>query len=296
MVSIAIVGHLCIDWILFQDRIRFQIGGPTYYGGITSSKFNMNTFLVTKYGPDFPEEYMKFLKSFNLKIVKGAKGKNLTTKFKHKIKEDKRISQLLSKCDDVEESQLDELSPEAILIDPVAQEVSFDFVKRCREKVSLLALDPQGFLRRFYHNGYVYLNSLKEEILSLVDIIKADREELKILGKNDFIKSLNSLSKKVKTLLITLGKEGAFLVMGDKAYKIKVPKIKLVEPIGAGDITLSSFLSSLSKGEEALYSACLAVACGTLSMERNFKSKIPSIKKIKEVGEELFEKVEKINL
>ncbi|GBC75392.1 Bifunctional protein HldE [archaeon HR06] len=284
MVSLAIVGHLCLDYIVFKGRRNLQIGGPPFYCGITSREFGLKTYLITKFGPDFP--YLNLLKDFKLSYY--AKAKDLTTKFIHKIKGDRRTSQLLCRCEDIKEEQIEEFSFDSLLIDPVAQEVNPRIVKKGREKVGLMAMDPQGFLRRFSHNGYVYLGSLNTYLLNYIDIIKMDEEELNFIG------SLKALDNKVTTLLVTFGRRGILFINRRRGYKIPVPKVKVNHPTGAGDITISSLVANFLKGEDPLYSACLSVACASLSMEREIKFKIPPLEKVKEVAEVLLQKVEKI--
>lgn len=59
-----------------------------------------------------------------------------------------------------------------------------------------------------------------------------------------------TLHKKYGTMLvITLGKEGALALLGDRAYRIPVLKIDVVSSAGAGDAVLAGLSAALSQGK-----------------------------------------------
>lgn len=88
--------------------------------------------------------------------------------------------------------------------------------------------------------------------------IKPNREELSaILGKEvgkdiDELKSVLSqpLFEGIEWIIISLGADGTFAKHGSSFYKVDIPKIKVVNPVGSGDSTVAGIASALSKHED----------------------------------------------
>lgn len=111
-------------------------------------------------------------------------------------------------------------------------------------------------------------NSMIEALKEHPFLIKPNKEELE-----DFFKvKINSIDeiifygKKLQTLgtknvLISLGKDGAVYI-GEKTYKIDIPKITVINPVGSGDSSVAGFAYGVSKNlsiEEVLK---YSMACG----------------------------------
>lgn len=49
-------------------------------------------------------------------------------------------------------------------------------------------------------------------------------------------------------IVVSLGAAGAFAKHGDKYYRVRIPKIEVVNPVGSGDSTVAGLASGLSQG------------------------------------------------
>lgn len=49
-------------------------------------------------------------------------------------------------------------------------------------------------------------------------------------------------------IVVSLGAAGAFVKHGDKYYRVRIPKIEVVNPVGSGDSTVAGLASGLSQG------------------------------------------------
>ena len=56
--KLAIFGHCAIDTITINNHNYEQIGGSACYCGITARQFKFDVDLFTKFGPDFPKQYL----------------------------------------------------------------------------------------------------------------------------------------------------------------------------------------------------------------------------------------------
>jgi len=57
-VKLAIFSHCAIDSIRLEEQTYEQIGGSACYCGLTAREFKCDVDLFTKFGPDFPKQYL----------------------------------------------------------------------------------------------------------------------------------------------------------------------------------------------------------------------------------------------
>ena len=93
-------------------------------------------------------------------------------------------------------------------------------------------------------------------------IIKPNNEELSQLLGYEVTKDLDQLKevlqsnlfKGIDWVIVSLGADGAFAKHGDVFYKVDIPKIEVVNPVGSGDSTVAGIASALyhQEGDQAL--------------------------------------------
>lgn len=84
-------------------------------------------------------------------------------------------------------------------------------------------------------------------------VIKPNTDELseifgvKVTDDIEELKGLlsNELFTGVEWVIVSLGANGAFAKHGDKFYKVNIPKIEVVNPVGSGDSTVAGIASAL---------------------------------------------------
>ena len=96
-----------------------------------------------------------------------------------------------------------------------------------------------------------FRDSFRSMIDSNVDIVFANKEEIKSLYENDNIEEITKiLSQQERIYAITMGEEGALIIKGNETYKIEAQKIEnLVDTTGAGDLFAAGFLEHFIKNE-----------------------------------------------
>ena len=85
-------------------------------------------------------------------------------------------------------------------------------------------------------------------------VIKPNTEELsQLIGKDvtDDIQELKAvlsdqLFQGIDWIVVSLGAKGAFAKHKDKFYRVKIPKINVVNPVGSGDSTVAGIAASLA--------------------------------------------------
>jgi len=272
-----VAGFLTIDTILLPIRTITSIGGPPSYAGLICSRFGLEVFALTRIGLDFPDDQLVWLARNGINLRAIDKSSKKTTRFRIEGAGAARSLFLLSRCDDLSLDQLPDTKFDASLISPIAQEISPELLKAIVNRSDFTFLDPQGFVRSFDSRGQVSITSLKEAgVVTSVDALKMDRDEAyAITGKTEAREALTKLSSMgVRRALVTQGGEMCHILEGKKIYGVHVPKVKIVDSTGAGDILGGTLVASYLRSRDFLWSACFGIAASSLSLNLIALSKI----------------------
>jgi len=272
-----VAGFLTIDTILLPIRTITSIGGPPSYAGLICSRFGLEVFALTRIGLDFPDDQLVWLARNGINLRAIDKSSKKTTRFRIEGDGASRSLFLLSRCDDLSLDQLPDTKFDASLISPIAQEISPELLKAIVDRSDFTFLDPQGFVRSFDSRGQVSITSLKEAgVVTSVDALKMDRDEAyAITGKTEAREALTKLSSMgVRRALVTQGGEMCHILEGKKIYGVHVPKVKIVDSTGAGDILGGTLVASYLRSRDFLWSACFGIAASSLSLNLIALSKI----------------------
>ena len=272
-----VAGFLTIDTILLPIRTITSIGGPPSYAGLICSRFGLEVFALTRIGLDFPDDQLVWLARNGINLRAIDKSSKKTTRFRIEGDGASRNLFLLSRCDDLSLDQLPDTKFDASLISPIAHEISPELLKAIVDRSDFTFLDPQGFVRTFDNRGQVSITSLKESgVVTSVDALKMDRDEAyAITGKTEAREALTKLSSMgVRRALVTQGGEMCHILEGKKIYGVHVPKVKIVDSTGAGDILGGTLVASYLRSRDFLWSACFGIAASSLSLNLIALSKI----------------------
>ena len=106
-------------------------------------------------------------------------------------------------------------------------------------------------------------------------VIKPNREELsQLLGRDvsaDFedLKEVlkDPLFEGIEWIIVSLGGDCAFAKHGDVFYKVDIPKIEVVNPVGSGDSTVAGISAALSSGKDDAALLTHAMVLGMLNAQ-----------------------------
>ena len=113
-------------------------------------------------------------------------------------------------------------------------------------------------------------------------VIKPNREELsQLLGRDvsaDFedLKEVlkDPLFEGIEWIIVSLGVDGAFAKHGDSFYKVDIPKIEVVNPVGSGDSTVAGISAALSSGKDDAALLTHAMVLGMLNAQEKMTGHI----------------------
>jgi len=269
-VKLAIFSHCAIDSIRLKDQTYEQIGGSACYCGLTAREFKFDVDLFTKFGPDFPKQYL----TQNKINFTNSESEKKTTKFNITITGSDRVLRLENECDPVDYSGV---SADGHLVSPIYHEITNETLRKIKDDSNFLFVDPQGFLRRKDSQNNIFLEKADLD-LSGVDAIKVNPEESQqiVNGTND--EMMMALQKKGVQYVLLTDKESVSLLVKDKVYSIILPNKQIHDTTGIGDIFCTAFICTMLKEKDFLWALCFAggAAQAALDSKNLGLQKIPS--------------------
>ncbi len=156
--------------------------------------------------------------------------------------------------------------------------------RNARSRETLLHILSLAKLRVFDVNLRLpyYSKELLEMLLTQADIVKMNEEELGLIGswftqQHGEITTAIALKNhfRLKSLIITKGEEGSFLITQNKAFFQKGIEVSVRDTIGSGDAFLAAFLYKMLKGADP--KNCLEFAGKTGALVASKKGGTPDI-------------------
>ncbi|MGQ0606726.1 MAG: PfkB family carbohydrate kinase [Candidatus Nitrosotenuis sp.] len=257
--NLAIFSHCTIDEIKINNNLYERPGGPACYCGITARNLGFDVELVTKYGPDYT--FVDQLQKNKIKF-ENAQSQRPTTRFRLEINDTDRTLWIKNTCDKIDYIKT---NVDGILISPVFDEISYETLERLKSDAKLVALDPQGFLRRAGSDGKV---NFEKTTLNLekIHVLKSDPSEVQNLTGVEGIDGAKLLHKKVEHLLYT-NKRDVSLFYKNKQYTITLPNMDIYDTSGVGDIFTATYCCTMLKEKDALWALSFAGGAAQAALE-----------------------------
>ena len=257
--KLAIFSHCAIDTITIDGYNYEQVGGPACYGGITARQFKFDVDLFTKFGPDFPKQYLTENK---INFVNSESEKN-TTKFAISINGSDRTLKLENECEPIDYTSV---SADGHIVSPVYHEISDDTFKKIKNDSNFLFVDPQGFLRQKDSQNNIILENTTLD-LSNVNAIKVNPEEAQQIVNGTHDEMMLALQKKGVEYVLLTNKTDVSLLVKDKVYSITLPNKHIHDTTGVGDIFCSAFSCTMLKEKDFLWALCFAGGAAQAALE-----------------------------
>jgi len=270
--KLALFSHCVIDTITIDNYNYEQVGGPACYCGITARQFKFDVDLFTKFGPDFPKQYLTENK---MNFANSESEKN-TTKFAISINGSDRTLKIENECEPIDYTSVD---ADGHIVSPVYHEISDDTFKKIKNDSNFLFVDPQGFLRQKDSQNNIVLENTNLD-LSDVNAIKVNPEEAQriVNGTND--EMMLALQKKGVEYVLLTNKTDVSLLVKDKIYSIALPNKITHDTTGIGDIFSSTFCCTMLKEKDFLWALCFAGGAAEAALD----SKKVGLQKIPKKG------------
>lgn len=287
MNQISVVGHIAIDRIVTNDGEWRQLGGPPTYVSLITSLLGVPLRVCSKVGGDFPLEYMEELARRGVYIRDSIVPSANTTRFVLDYTGPERRLGVESICESIKPDDVKGL-PDAAILAPIIHEIPNETLEAIHSP--LLALDPQGFVRRCESDYSISLHPWQNrDLLRRLAVFKASERELQLVAGKGGWGGLEKLSRVgVKVAIVTRGEKWSYVLTEGRRLLVPTFNGEVADTTGAGDAFIAGFFSEYSSRSEVDW--CLAI--GSASASAIVETVGP---RIKIVRNELLERAEKIH-
>ena len=259
--KLALFSHCALDTISIEGNSYEQIGGAASYCGIMAHELKFDVDLFTKFGSDFPKQYLEQNK---INLINAESAKN-TTKFSISISGTDRTLKLENECEPLDYSSVD---ADGHIVSPIFHEISNDVFKKIKDDSNFLFVDPQGFLRQKDSENNIVLKKTELDLTN-VNAIKINPEEGKNIVDGTPDEMMLALQKKgIENVLLT-DKTNVSLLVKDRIYSLKLPNKTVHDTTGIGDIFCSTFTCTMLKEKDFLWALCFAAGSAQAALESN---------------------------
>lgn len=132
-----------------------------------------------------------------------------------------------------------------------------DLILMAKEQGKRFFLDTSGDALKYGIEASPFLvKPNKEELESLMGCLITSEEDIKRSVK--YI-----MENGVEIVVVSLGKSGSMVFYDGYYYKVKVPSVEAVNPVGSGDSMIAGFAVSTLRDYDFEYQLKIAAACGT---------------------------------
>ena len=274
--EIFLLGHLVIDTVVKNGRVRKSLGGTVSFGSIAALRHQVKPKIVSKIGLDFPDEYLIFLSRNGVDVSHVRISRTLpTTKFKLVYEDHGRTLYLLSKCEDILPGDVPfgELEGDIAIIGSIIGEVPPSVVQAISEKAALTVSDIQGYIRKVSRDKKIYFTATPEAraIISVSDIVHAEAVEAKVLYGDLEPKELarKIVEDGAGIALVTMGPDGAYVATKNSTlYVPPADASRVVDRTGAGDVFTTVFAIEYQKTGDIKEAAAYASAAASYLIEK----------------------------
>ena len=259
--KLAIFSHCALDTISIEGNSYEQIGGAASYCGIMARELKFDVDLFTKFGSDFPKQYLEQNK---INLINAESAKN-TTKFSISISGTDRTLKLENECEPIDYSSVD---ADGHIVSPIFHEISNDVFKKIKNDSNFLFVDPQGFLRQKDSENNIILKKTELDLTN-VDAIKINPDEGKNIVDGTPDEMMLALQKKGIEYVILTDKTNVSLLVKNRIYSLKLPNKNIHDTTGIGDIFCSTFTCTMLKEKDFLWALCFAAGSAQAALESN---------------------------
>ena len=245
MYDVCVIGHITRDLIRIKDVEKEMPGGVAYYFPTTLKSLGSNVCLITKLA-EKDKSLLSDLVKNNIKVFY-SKNEETTTfeniylgDFNSRIQNVKHVAQSFTTEDILD------ISARIIHLGPLTKEDIPLKILRILSKRSKISLDVQGFLRRVHRGKIKNINwEEKDEGLTYINILKADKAEAEILSEEKDIKkaAVKLSGYGIDEVVITLGSKGSLIYSKEKFYPIPAfPPKRIADATGCGDTYIAGYI------------------------------------------------------
>jgi sugar/nucleoside kinase (ribokinase family) len=266
-VDYLLIGHLTRD--LTPDGER--LGGTVAYSALMAAALGMRVGIVTSWGNEFKlEPYLGPITIINAPTAS-------STTFENRVTSSGRVQIVHEVAAPLDMHTIPEswLNAPIVHLAPIAQEVDPTLIRHFPN--SMICVTPQGWLREWDQNGLVSRAEWPEASFVL------ERAAATVLSFEDMQRDEDRIAELViasQVMAVTEGEQGARVYWNGDIRRIRAPKVKQADTVGAGDIFSAAFFIRYRQTKNPWEASRFATQLASLSVTRVGLDSIPTVEEI----------------
>ncbi len=247
-------------------------GGSAFYASGASAYLGARVGILGLVGDDYPKAFLEWLRGQRVSLKWLRRSHRPTTRFRINYVHGSRTLSLLQPGERMtypwRGSRI-----HGVHLGPVFNEISESLVRSLRRHCKLLSLDIQGLVRQADSNGPVRtVRRQLRDTLKLCDLVKGSADEVKVqMLSRDPLEAIDRLlSVGPEYAVATLGTKGSLLgIRGRGKFLIPAfPEPHAVDPTGAGDVFVGSWLRTYLWTGDPVWAASVGSGFASLTSRR----------------------------
>jgi len=262
--DVAVIGNYTKDTIVSAAGTRMVDGGGFNYGAVAAAKTGLKVAAVTRLAQeDF--HVVRALESDGIDVFPTATQSSTHMRLEYPTTNvDERVLSMARHAGAYTTEQFDGLDARAFLINASTRdEVPLEVIAHLRERAPLLSADVQAFVRVIAPDGTLVYESWpeREEVLSMIDVLKADTKEAKLVtGEDDLETQARAIAALGPKEIVLTHRDGVLVHADGKFHSAGFHPKELVGRSGRGDTCIGSYLAkrqSATPAEATVWAAAL---------------------------------------
>jgi hypothetical protein len=261
-VDYLVIGHVAKD----ISPVGFRIGGTVSFAALTAKTLGLRVGIVTSAAPELPLPELTGIPTILI-------DSDQSTTFENINLPTGRIQYLHSQATPLNFTHVPETwrKTPIVHLGPIAQEVDPNLARAFPD--SLVGLTPQGWLRSWDSSGKVRPTEWPEASYVLEHASAAVISIEDVQGDESRIEEMLS---SIRILAVTEGPAGCRLYWNGDLRRFQAPKMKEIDPTGAGDIFAAGFFFRLANTRDPWEAARFATNLAACSVSRPGLQGIPT--------------------
>lgn len=273
-IDYLVIGHLTQDLTPEGPKL----GGTAAYASLTALALGLRVGVVTSWGAEVPLGRMRQIPIASFPADASTTFENIYTSGGR----EQYIRHVAPRLDLNLIPDPWRVAP-IVHLGPVAQEVEPSLVRSF--PASLIGVTPQGWLRAWDSEGRVYPSEWPEATFVLQ---RASAAVISIEDVDNDEGRIDELASSCSILAVTEGHLGSRVYWNGDVRRFRPPKVKEVDPTGAGDVYAAAFFTRLHTTRDPWEAARFATQLSAISVTRPGLDGIPTQQEVQESMVEVF--------
>ena len=262
--DIVLIGNYTKDTIVSPSGTRYVDGGGFNYGAHVAAMMGLKVAAITRLAKD-DIHVVESLEQIGVDVFPFySPSSTLMRLYYPGTNVDERVLTVTGVADPFLPEHVREVESRIFLLNASTRgEINLEVIGELLKKHTMIVADVQGFIRVIDRDGNLKNEEWKEkkEILSRVDVLKADSVEGEfITGKKEIRDQARVLSELGPAEIVLTHRNGILAYAGGEFHEAPFSYKKLVGRSGRGDTCISSYICkrlSASAKESAIWSAAV---------------------------------------